>query len=201
VCAASDLPVSAAHDGVLNQRPETWADTVRAAISAGVAGLSISDRQGSDLGSKGSLIERIRLARQVISDVGQDIVLQARCEGFLTETITQTALLSRVQAYAEAGADVLSIPGVEDQDLIKTVVSAVAPKAVSLVILDSSLDPRKICMLGVRRISLGFTFGADDWSGFESGYATLLSDTKWAVETAKGHPRLDSDRLGAGIYR
>lgn len=175
VCRGTDLPVSIDLHEAADEDRRQWAEYVRTAIQAGVAGVSIADRAGDNRISSASVIERIRLAHEVIVRSERDIVLQAPCEGFMSGTVRQDTVLQHLRACAEAGADVLCIPGTGAPSLIKAVVDAVSPKAVSVVIRDSSVNVKTICELGVRRISMGFTLGADQWSGFECGYATVLS--------------------------
>jgi 2-methylisocitrate lyase-like PEP mutase family enzyme len=175
LCRETDLPVSVNLHEATDEDMRHWGERVRATINAGAAGLSIVDRGGDSRASSDSLIERIRLAREAISRSEQDIVLQAHCEGQMVPTARLDVVLQRLHACSEAGADVLRIPGTGAPSLIKAAVDALSPQAVSVVIQDWTVNVKAICALGVRRISMGFTLGADPWSGFECGYEAVLS--------------------------
>ena len=162
LCAATDLPVHADFDRVVGDDAKHFAAAVRAAIKSGVAGLSVTDRMGDDLASRSFTAERIRAAREVITEMNQDVVLMARCEGFLTDTVKPDAVLSRLHAYASAGADVLCAPGTEDLAVIEAMVDAVAPKAVNLIVRDASIDAN---------VWSNSAYGVSRW-GFLSGPMT-----------------------------
>ena len=73
----------------------------------------------------------------------------------------------RLQAYAEAGADVLYAPGILKRDEIKAIVSEVAPKPVNILISRNiGLRLADLAEIGVRRISVGSSLARVAWSGF-----------------------------------
>src|SRR4029434_9344023 len=77
-------------------------------------------------------VERIQAAREAIGDSG--VVLVGRAEGFLVGREDLNQVVRRLGAYSEAGADCLYAPGVRERDQIKTIVKAVAPKPVNVLI-------------------------------------------------------------------
>jgi len=75
--------------------------------------------------------------------------------------------IRRLQAYAEAGADVLYAPGIRTREQIAAVVAAVAPKPVNLLVgFPTELTLRDIEALGVRRVSVGGALARSAWGGF-----------------------------------
>ena len=160
ITAAVDLPVSADFMSGFGRAPEEVAGSVARCIATGVAGLSIEDASGDSISPLYDLpiaLERVRAARQAIDESGQDVLLTARAECFhvghpdpLHESVR------RLQAYAAAGADVLFAPGPQSLAEIKTLVEAVAPKPLNLLVIRGiGVDVGEIARLGVRRISVG----------------------------------------------
>ena len=82
--------------------------------------------------------------------------------------------IKRLQAYAEAGADVLYAPGLPNAESIRAIVQAVAPKPVNALIhANIGLKVDDLAELGVRRISVGSALARAAWTGFIRA-ATLI---------------------------
>ena len=87
----------------------------------------------------------------------------------------------RLQAYAAAGADVLFAPGPQNPVDIKSLVEAVAPKPLNLLVVrDIGLGVGEIAALGVRRISVGGALALAAWTGFMHAAQTLRSEGSFA---------------------
>ena len=67
--------------------------------------------------------------------VDHDVMLVGRSEGYLIGRTELAATIDRLVAYAEAGADCLYAPGITDLAAIRTLVSAVAPKPVNVLLI------------------------------------------------------------------
>jgi len=185
ITTAVDLPVSADFMSGYGRAPEDVADSVARCIATGVAGLSIEDSTGdshSPLYDLPIAIERVRAARQAIDKSGHDVLLTARAECYhVGHADPLHESVRRLQAYAAAGADVLFAPGAQSVAEIKTLVEAVAPKALNLLVFrDIGLDVEEIAALGVRRISVGGALALAAWTGFIRAATTLMSDGSFA---------------------
>src|SRR5690606_570178 len=149
-------------------------------VATGVAGLSIEDSTGNVSAPLYPLSEgvaRLRAARQAIDDAGGDVMLTARAECYhvgLPDPLPET--IRRLQAYAEAGADVLFAPGPQTRAEIEALVAAVAPKPLNLLVVrDIGLSVGEIAALGVRRISVGGALALAAWAGFARAADALKS--------------------------
>jgi 2-methylisocitrate lyase-like PEP mutase family enzyme len=171
---ATDLPINADfEDGYAND-PESVAESVRLCVATGVAGLSIEDAVDHTAGRLYDIdlaVERIQAAREAIGDSG--VVLVGRAEGFLVGREDLNQVIRRLGAYSEAGADCLYAPGVREREQIKTIVKAVAPKPVNVLIGGPagltgsvSLTMADAAVLGVRRVSVGGALARAAWGGF-----------------------------------
>ena len=171
IVAAVDLPVNADFESGYAHEPEGVAANVRLCVETGVAGLSIEDSTGNRMNPLYELplaVERIRAARAAIDASGTGVLLTARAECYLvghSEPLKES--VRRLQAYAEAGADVLYAPGPYQPEDIKTIVAAVSPRPVNvLVSRNTGLKVSDFAGMGVRRISVGSTLSRAAWSGF-----------------------------------
>ncbi len=171
IVAAVDLPVNADFESGYAHEPEGVAANVRLCVETGVAGLSIEDRSGNRMNPLYELplaVERVRAARAAIDASGTGVLLTARAECYLvghSEPLKES--VRRLQAYAEAGADVLYAPGPHQPEDIKTIVAAVSPRPVNvLVSRNTGLKVSDFAGMGVRRISVGSTLSRAAWSGF-----------------------------------
>ena len=169
VAAAVTVPVNADFEGGFAVEPGDVAANVTAAVATGIAGLSIEDSTGDaadPLHDIGLAVERIRAAREAIDASGTGVVLTGRSEGFVVGRPDIDETIRRLQAYAEAGADCLYAPRIDERAHIAAVVAAVAPKPVNLLVNDPSLTVADAAALGVRRISVGGTLARTAWAGF-----------------------------------
>ena len=100
-------------------------------------------------------MERIRAARRAIDQSRTGVLLVGRSEGFIAGRPDLNETIRRLTAYAEAGADCLFAPGIKTREEISSVVKAVAPKPVNVVVSGDFTTVAQLAELGVRRISVG----------------------------------------------
>jgi 2-methylisocitrate lyase-like PEP mutase family enzyme len=185
IAAAADVPINADFASGYGRAPEDVADSVTRCVATGVAGLSIEDATGDPLSPLYDLpfaVERVRAARQAIDESGANVMLTARAECYLvghSDALRESA--RRLQAYADAGADVLFAPGLHEPAEIKELVEAVRPKPFNLLVVrDSGLSIADIAALGVRRISVGPALALAAWAGFRRAAELLKSEGSFA---------------------
>jgi 2-methylisocitrate lyase-like PEP mutase family enzyme len=175
LCGATDLPVNGDFESGFADDPESVAANVALALDTGVAGLSIEDRTGPDLYEQPLAVDRIKAAHEAIARSGKEVILVGRSEGYLVGRTELTATIDRLVAYAEAGADCLYAPGITDLSAIRTLVSAVAPKPVNVLLIGPNMRVADLAAAGVRRVSVGGALAAAAWSGFDQA-VQLLAD-------------------------
>jgi 2-methylisocitrate lyase-like PEP mutase family enzyme len=172
IVQATPLPVNADFQNGYADEPEQVAKNVALCVATGVAGLSIEDstgRSSSPLYDFDVAVERIKAARQAIDASGSQVVLTGRCEVWLLRDPNALDVsIKRLTAYAEAGADCLFAPGVSNPDDIATIVKAVSPKPVNVLVSrsDPNLTVARLADLGVRRISTGSALARVAWRAF-----------------------------------
>jgi methylisocitrate lyase len=167
--ATVDVPLNADFEGGFATQPDDVGANVSAATRTGIAGLSIEDSSGDaahPLFEFALAVDRIRAARHAIDDSKTDIVLTGRSEGFVAGRPDLRETIRRLTAYAEAGADCLFAPGLRSIADIATVVSAVAPKPVNVLVSTGFTTVAELAEVGVRRISVGGALARTAWGAF-----------------------------------
>ena len=194
--AATELPVNADFESGYARDPDGVAQSVRLAVETGVSGLSIEDSTGDDakpLYDLDAAVARMRAAREAIDLTGGDTLLVGRAECFLVGRPDIDETISRLRAYASAGADCLYAPGIRSPEHIRRVVESVAPKPVNLLVGSASpLTVADIAALGVRRISVGGGLARAAWSGFIRAAKALAEGRFDGFAEAVSHDTLQS---------
>ena len=185
ITAAVDLPVSADFASGYGIQPQEVADSVTRCVATGVAGLSVEDATGDRSAPLYDLplaVERIQAARHAIDRAGGGVLLTARAECYhVGRADALRESIRRLQAYGDAGADVLFAPGPQTAEDIKALVDAVKPKPFNLLVVrDIGLGVSDIAELGVRRISVGGALALAAWTGFIHATQTLRSTGSFA---------------------
>lgn len=184
IVEATDLPVNADFEGGFAHEPEGVAESVRLAAETGVAGLSIEDATGDKdkpLYDLDLAVARIRAARAAVDRAGGDVMLVGRAECFLVGRPDLDEAITRLKAYAAAGADCLYAPGIRTREQIAAVVEAVAPKPVNVLVgFASDLSVADIAVLGARRISVGGALARAAWTGFIRAAKLIATEGRFA---------------------
>jgi 2-methylisocitrate lyase-like PEP mutase family enzyme len=159
IAAATDLPVSADLEKCYGDEPEIVAETIRLAAAAGVVGGSVEDstaRLDAPIFEKEQAVERVRAAVEAARALPFPFTLTARAENFLWGRPDLKDTIARLQAYQEAGADVLYAPGLGNKDEIAAVISSVdRPVNVVMGLRGVQVSLTELAELGVRRVSVG----------------------------------------------
>lgn len=159
IASATDLPVSADLENGFGDDPQTVAETIRMAGDAGLAGGSIEDSTGRPdhpLYDLDLAVERVRAAVEAARSLPFPFTLTARAENYLVGRPDLADAIRRLQAYQEAGADVLYAPALPSQEDIETVVRSVdRPVNVVMGLRGAQLSLAELSAIGVKRVSVG----------------------------------------------
>jgi 2-methylisocitrate lyase-like PEP mutase family enzyme len=160
IVQATELPVSADLENGFGDQPAEVAETLRLALEAGLAGCSVEDfsgRQDAPIYDAGLAAERVAAAAAVAHAGPVHLVLTARAENHLHGRPDLSDTIGRLQAYQEAGADVLYAPGLSRLEDIRQVVAAV-DRPVNVLALSGAPAVSELAAVGVRRVSVGGAF-------------------------------------------
>jgi 2-methylisocitrate lyase-like PEP mutase family enzyme len=159
IAAATDLPVSGDLENGYGDTPKQVAETIRLAAQAGLVGASIEDgtnRLDDPIYRRDVAVDRIRAAAETAHALPFPFMLTARCENYLVGRPDLKDTITRLQAYQDAGADVLYAPGITRREDIATLVASVDRPVNALMGLQGApLDLAGLTRIGVRRVSVG----------------------------------------------
>jgi len=159
IVAATELPVAVDLENGFADSPADCAQSLLQAAAAGAVGGSIEDATGradAPIYCFEHAVARIEAAVTTARSLPFPFVLTARAENFLHGHPDLDDTIRRLQAFAEAGADVLYAPGLRSADDVLAVVRAVAPKPVNVLMSGGlKLTVAQLSEMGVKRISVG----------------------------------------------
>lgn len=161
VVQAVDLPVSADLENGFGPDPSAAAETIGLAIATGLAGGSIEDAPaaGSPPYALAHAVERVSAAVEAIRAARQPFVLTARAENYLRERPDLDDTIRRLQAYEQAGADVLFAPALPDLAAVRAVCESLRkPVSFMVGIPGKSFTVAELEAAGVKRISFATSF-------------------------------------------
>jgi 2-methylisocitrate lyase-like PEP mutase family enzyme len=160
IVAATDLPVSADLENGFADAPAGVAETMRMSIEVGLAGASVEDftgRADDPIYDIGLAAERIAAAAEAAHAGPGRLVLTARAENYLHGRPDLADTIARLQAFQEAGADVLYAPGLRTLEDISQVIREV-DRPVNVLVLEGMPPVAELAQAGVSRISVGGAF-------------------------------------------
>ncbi|MBK5539298.1 isocitrate lyase/phosphoenolpyruvate mutase family protein [Pseudomonas sp. TH05] len=170
IVGASDLPLAVDLENGFADSPAGCAQALLQAAASGAVGASIEDATGraeDPIYDFQLAVERIQASVTAVRSLGLPFTLTARAENLLHGRNDLADTIRRLQAFAEAGADVLYAPGLRTPEEVLAVVRAVAPKPVNVLMSGGlSLTVAELGALGVKRISLGSTLACAAYGAF-----------------------------------
>lgn len=155
--AVTEIPLSADLENCFADDPESAARAIRLAAEAGVVGGSIEDYSGADIYDFELAVERVRAAVSAARSLDFPFTLTARAENLLRGRNDLGDTIRRLQAFAEAGADVLYAPGLKSLDEVREVSRAVDKPLNVLAPFIEGVTVAELTAAGAKRISIGST--------------------------------------------
>ena len=160
IVQATELPVSADLENGFADDPAGTAETVRLALGAGLAGCSVEDATGdrdTPIYAAGLAAERVQAAAEAAHRGPVHLVLTARAENYLHGRPDLADTIVRLQAYQDAGADVLYAPGLTRLEEIRQLVASV-DRPVNVLARPGVPSVGELAAAGVGRVSVGGAF-------------------------------------------
>jgi 2-methylisocitrate lyase-like PEP mutase family enzyme len=175
--AATDVPVSGDFENGFAEDPAGVAETVRLALDIGLAGCSVEDWNGADgrLYDRDEAAERVAAAAEAAHAGAVHLVLTARAENYLRGKPDLRDTIVRLQAYQEAGADVLYAPALDRPDDIRELVASV-DLPVNVLARPGVPSVPELTALGVKRVSVGGGFAFAALGAATRAASELLTD-------------------------
>jgi 2-methylisocitrate lyase-like PEP mutase family enzyme len=154
IANAVSIPITADLEDGYASEAEGVAETVRRAVTAGLAGCSVEDWDGTSFYPRDIAAARIQAA---VAAAGDDIVLTARADNYFHGVDSLADTISRLQEFEAAGAHVLYAPGLDQIDDIRTVTRSVS-RPVNVLMRPNGPSVAELADAGVARITVGGAF-------------------------------------------
>jgi 2-methylisocitrate lyase-like PEP mutase family enzyme len=156
---ATELPLSVDLENGYGPDPESVALAIRRIAEAGAVGGSIEDyAPAAGIYELRQAAERIKAAVETAGGLGFPFTLTARAENHIRGNPDLEDTVERLQAFEEAGADVLYAPGLRSAEEVRIVCRAVSKPVNVFAVPELSLA--EIVAAGAKRVSVG---GALTW--------------------------------------
>jgi 2-methylisocitrate lyase-like PEP mutase family enzyme len=203
---AVDVPVSADLEDGFGPAAADCARTIRAASAVGLVGGSIEDATGNaddPIFEFEAAVERVSAAAEAASTL--PFVLTARAENFLWGRPDLGDTIKRLQAFGEAGADVLYAPGLPDLNAIAQICRSVdQPVNVVMGLSGPRYTVHELSEAGVRRISVGGVLARAAYGAVIRAAQEMATDGSFGFATkaapdAEIAAMMSSDKLSTRI--
>jgi 2-methylisocitrate lyase-like PEP mutase family enzyme len=159
IATAVSVPLTADLEGGFGESPDAVAETIMMAVAAGAAGGNIEDftgRSDQPLFDLDLAVDRIRAARAAVDESGVPFVLVGRTDCLLADAERLPEAVRRGNAFREAGADCIFVPGASDPRTIAALVAEIdAPINIVVGLTGNRLSLAELRDLGVRRVTIG----------------------------------------------
>lgn len=159
IVEATDLPVNVDLENGFAHEPREASEAIRLAAEAGATGGSIEDSTGDPMERIYPFdlaVARVKAAAEVAHAQPVPFLLTARAENLINGRPDMADTIRRLQAYVEAGADVVYAPGLRNLAEVREVVAAVRrPVNVVTGWLDPDITVAQLAEAGAKRISVG----------------------------------------------
>lgn len=197
IVSATVLPVSADLENGYGDDPETCAETILLAAKAGLVGCTIEDATGRshdpiypfDLS-----VNRIKAAVSAARSLPFHFTLTARAENLIYGRPDLKDTIRRLEAFAEAGADVLFSPGLKTKNEIEAVVKAVAPRPLNVILglSNANFSLRELEDIGVKRVSVGSALARAAYGAFFRAAKEIIQKGSFDFSEAMAYSEANS---------
>jgi 2-methylisocitrate lyase-like PEP mutase family enzyme len=182
---ATALPVSADLENGFADAPADVAETVRLAREVGLAGCSIEDWDPGERRIYGleHAAERVAAAAEAAHAAPGSLVLTARAENYLRGRPDLADTIARLQAFEQAGADVLYAPALDGPDELRELLQSVG-RPVNVLARPGAPSVSELAALGVKRVSVGGGFAFAAYAGLLAAARELLEEGTYGFTEA-----------------
>jgi 2-methylisocitrate lyase-like PEP mutase family enzyme len=147
--ANTSIPLSVDMERGYTDDVKVLSDHIQQLIDIGVVGINLEDAQGEDI-----YLKKLNSIKNYLIKTDQDLFINARTDSFIQKLPSPLEItMKRANLYKEAGADGLFVPGVQDTDIIKQIVSCTT-LPVNVVNAGKTLSISMLADCGVKRISM-----------------------------------------------
>jgi 2-methylisocitrate lyase-like PEP mutase family enzyme len=159
---ATSIPINVDFEDGYARNPDEVGRNVLKIAATGVAGCSIEDfnRETQELIGIDEAVERLQAAAAAVRKLGMPFMLTARAENLLRGVGDLDEAIRRLQAYEQAGADVLYAPALKTLDDLERLAAEVTRPINVLGVMIRGATVAELADAGAKRISVGSALAA-----------------------------------------
>ena len=161
IARSVSVPVTADFEAGYSATLEGLQENITRLLDAGAVGLNFEDSfdDSSQLRPIAEQVERIKAVREAAARKGVPIVINARAdsffaEGFASEEERIEDVITRVNAYIQAGADCVYPVGRGDEETLKILRKRISAP-INVLATAKAASLKKLQELGINRVSFG----------------------------------------------
>ena len=161
IARSVEVPVTADIESGYGDTIDELRISIRRVIEEGVAGINIEDslEEGGALREVEEQCDRIRAVREIANEVGIHLVINARTDGYLSNTLPSkeerlNESIRRADAYSGAGADCIYVIGPGDKDTLVELRKRIA-SPINTLATPGSASLATLQEIGINRVSFG----------------------------------------------
>lgn len=147
--ASISVPLSVDFERGYTNDLEVLNEHIQKLIDTSVVGINLEDAQGEDI-----YLKKLNSIKNYLTKTNQQLFINARTDGFLQKLHSPLeTTIKRARLYKEAGADGLFVPGIQDPEIIKEIVSSTT-LPVNVVGLAKTASISALADCGIKRVSM-----------------------------------------------
>jgi 2-methylisocitrate lyase-like PEP mutase family enzyme len=170
------VPLSVDAEGGYSDDPAAVGELAFRLAEAGASGVNLEDGAGTPE----LLCAKIAAAKRGAARAGVDLFVNARTDvvlrGLVPAERAVDEIVRRAALYRDAGCDGIFAPKVVASDAARTIVAAIAPLPLNLLVMPGVPAADELRALGVRRLSAGSMLAADALGLVRRLTTTFLAD-------------------------
>lgn len=159
ITRAVNIPVSVDLEAGYGETEAEIKEVIQQIISTGAVGINLEDGTGNPnkpLHNLSEQVNKIKLIKTITAD--QSLFINARTDTYWlsigSETERYEETIKRAQAFTEAGADCIFIPGLSDQATIEAVRKEIS-LPINLLATPTTPSLEELTEIGIERVSTG----------------------------------------------
>lgn len=190
IISLTDLPLQGDTEDGFGSSIDDPGLTVDACIAAGFAGLSIEDTTANKAKPIHDFEEAVLRVKKAADRAKGKILPTARTDNFIQGVDDLDDTVRRLVAFAEAAADVLYAPYPPDLDAIRTIVRAVSPMPVSVLLgsMKETIPLEILAQAGVKRVTLGLSPYTNALKALDKGYKAAAAGNFAVIDEGQRPP-------------
>ncbi len=174
--AVTTIPLSVDMESGYTKDLTVLNDYIQQLIDAGAVGINLEDNQGEEL-----YLSKLSSVKNYLLKTNQQLFINARTDGFLQKIENPLEnTIRRIKLYENAGADGIFVTGVQDEEIIKTIVASTS-LPVNVVGVSKLASVKLLSGWGIKRVSMAGILYSTAYKNLEGILTTVKAENSLSV--------------------